>query len=143
MRFPLVALALLAPAPAAALDCPIPPNVVETQLEAAPSCRDAVDLFRACLAGSGADVSRGEVVRERCERDFLAGAPRERKRAYDREVAGCERKYAHRSGTLYRSLAADCAVGVAARFSAQAVRGRTPTANQAPNFDWIPRSARE
>jgi hypothetical protein len=55
--------------------------------------------------------------RKRCERDFLDRLPRPRLRAYNSALDACERKYAHKDGSMYRSAAAVCAANVAERYS--------------------------
>ena len=103
-------------------ECPFAPEAVERALAAAPTCKAAANLLSACAVVAGGDVGSGAIVQARCERDFLAGLRSAGRRIYVRKLKQCERKYAHETGTMYRSFEAFCRVGVAQQYSARALR---------------------
>ena len=74
-------------------------------LKDAPNCDRAMEVFDACAYGASGDVQLGAVVEEKCEADFLERLSAQQKRTYQRELRACDRKYEHRSGTMYLSYA--------------------------------------
>lgn len=102
---------------AARADCSTDLSAEEAKVEAATSCSAARAIYEACLWGSTADVGRGETVREKCETDFLGKASAGTKAAYNRALAACTKKYAHRDGTMYRSAEATCVADAAWSFA--------------------------
>jgi hypothetical protein len=98
---------------ALAAECTIERDALDDAVEQAPSCAAAYKLFEDCGLGSSADVPLGATVQERCEKDFSSKLDAARKKAYERQLAACDRKYAHRSGTIYLSYAAFCRAGAA------------------------------
>jgi|SRR5215472_2166015 len=99
--------------PAWAAECTLDPDMVEDALRQAPSCTAAYKLFEDCARGASGDVPLGTAVQERCEADFLTKLDAARKRAYQKQLAVCDRKYANKSGTMYLSFAAFCRAGAA------------------------------
>lgn len=105
-----------------AAECPVDYAKVDEVVAAAPTCRAALDLLNRCAVGATGDVIPAGTVRERCERDFLPRLSRAASARYAREQDACERKYAREEGTMYRSAEAFCHAGLAARYSARALR---------------------
>jgi hypothetical protein len=87
------------------------------EVDKAPTCSAALELFSACAAGGSSDVGLGGSVVERCELDFLSGLNKERKRAYQAEQNRCARKYSRQEGTMYRSAEAFCLAQVAEKYA--------------------------
>jgi len=119
---------------------------VEGNLEAAPTCKAAVDLFWACGTGGSRDAARLHIVSEKCEPDYARAKPL--RRAAEREVGTCWEKAARDIGTegsAYRSWAAYCAASVHDRYSGRALRDKrlSPDARSkaqpAPGFGWVRR----
>ncbi len=119
---------MTAPGLSAAELCPAgDAEEIEKLLVEAPSCDRSMDLFRACSYGAGGDTGLGAIVTEKCEGDFLAKLSRAERRAYNRQIRACNRKYARESGTMYRSFEAFCRARLAqnyARRVARTKRGR-------------------
>jgi hypothetical protein len=90
-------------------------------LNEAKACDAAMKVFEACEYTASGDVAFGEVVEKKCEADFLGRANASKKRAYERELGACDRKYRNQSGTMYRSFTAFCRALVAQRYSRQAL----------------------
>jgi phage protein U len=118
---------LLLATPLRAKDCPVQEFGLEARENAirkASTCRQALEIMDACAYGAGGDTGLSVAVRERCEPEFLPKLGKAQKRAYDRELKRCDRKYARESGTMYRSFTAFCqaqsAVAHAGRFGATA-----------------------
>ena len=102
---------LLLAAPALAKDCPVQDFSLDAREDAirkAPTCKQAMEIMKACAYGAGGDTGLGEAVRDRCEPEFLPKLRKAQKRAYDREQKRCDQKYARQSGTMYRSFTAFC-----------------------------------
>jgi hypothetical protein len=97
-----------------AMDCPVKVRVEgthEAQQEAirkAPTCKRALAIMEACAYTASGDVGLGNAVHENCEPLFLPRLRKAQRRAYDREQKRCSDKYAHESGTMYRSFTAFC-----------------------------------
>ena len=109
---------LFGPGLALAEQCPVtsPEDTIEV-LEHTKSCKEANKLLGLCSWTTSMDVQFSEVVIKKCEKDFLPGASKARASAYRKELDRCERKYAHKSGTMYVSFAATCQAAVAAKYS--------------------------
>ena len=104
---------LLAVAPARA-ECPVNgADATADAIDAAATCAAAAAVYGACTWGSSMDVRFGQPVVEKCEAEFVRRLSKTNRHAYDRAQAQCTRKYAHKEGTLYLSLAMSCAVNVA------------------------------
>jgi hypothetical protein len=127
LRTLLLGTLLLSAVAAQAADCPFAGPDVDDGLTAAPTCKAAARLLSDCALGASGDVARGGIVREKCERDFLPGLGPKEARAYRAGLARCARKYAKQEGSMYRSMAAFCAVELAERYSARALRKGRPT----------------
>jgi hypothetical protein len=95
---------------------------ITVALNEAPSCDRAMKVFEACEYGTSGDVHFGAVVERKCERDFLARLKEPQKKAYQREMRVCDRKYRNESGTMYRSFTAFCRAEVAQRYSRRALK---------------------
>jgi hypothetical protein len=107
----------------AADDCPFgisDYDKIEAALKAAPTCAAAVSIFRGCALGAGGDVARGAIAQERCERDFLASLRATEGHAYKRQIGKCWQNL--KDGSMYRAMAAGCAVDVAERYSRRALK---------------------
>ncbi|MGY4628422.1 hypothetical protein [Bradyrhizobium sp. USDA 4486] len=91
-------------------------------LNAAPSCDRAMMLFEACAYGASGDVQLGGAVEKKCEADFAGQLKPPQKLSYQRELAGCDRKYRNKSGTMYISATAFCRAEAAQRHSQRALK---------------------
>jgi hypothetical protein len=102
---------LLLPAPGLAKDCPAQESTHEARedvVRKAPSCKESLEVMEACAYGATGDVSLGQIVREKCEGDFLAKLSKAQRKTYDRAMKRCDDKYKNESGTMYRSFSAFC-----------------------------------
>jgi hypothetical protein len=93
---------------------------IQGAINAAPGCERAMKLFEACEFGTSGDTHLGAAVTRKCEGDFLKRLSAPQKRAYQRELRVCDRKYRNEDGTMYRSFEAFCRAGVAQRYSREA-----------------------
>ena len=91
-------------------------------INASPSCDRAMKVFEACALGASGDVQFGDAVVEKCEAGFLTKLKAPQKRAYDKDMRVCDRKYRNESGTMYMSFTAFCRAKVAQRFAKQATK---------------------
>lgn len=115
----LLALSIAWSASARAGECPVESGgleAIEAALRKAPSCDQALQVFKACAYGSSADVRLGQAVRDKCEAGFLRGLEGATKAAYEKEQRLCARKYAKKSGTMYRSFEAFCGAKAAQHY---------------------------
>jgi hypothetical protein len=111
--------AILTGIPAWAEDCPAKSNGMDdviAAIDASPSCDRAMKVFEACALGASGDVQFGEAVEQKCEQGFLARLKPLQKRAYDKDMQVCDRKYRDQSGTMYMSATAFCRAKVAQRY---------------------------
>ncbi len=92
-------------------------DAMSAALEKAGSCRAAFAKFSECAWGSSADLAFGDIVTRTCEGEFLAKLSASAKANYEDEAALCDYERERQDGTMYRSLAALCRAGVAARFA--------------------------
>jgi len=122
-----VSAALLFVTPAHAMDCPIKEITAEAKEDAvrkAPSCRQALEVMKACAYGATGDRGLADALQERCEPEFKPKLSKAQKKAYDREQKRCDDKYAKESGSMYRSFSAFCqaqsTVAYAKRFGGKA-----------------------
>ena len=100
-------------------DCPFPisdDEHINAALSSAATCHAAAELFSACASGAGEDVARAALVQRRCEKDFLKGLSSASKRSYKAELARCWQQ-GRKNGSMYRAMAAGCAVSVAEDYS--------------------------
>lgn len=110
----------LGSAQAAPAECPAKTTLsddIVAALNAANGCDAAMKVFEACQYGAGGDTEFGEIVKKKCEADFLGKANASRKQAYKRELGVCDRKYRNKSGTMYISFTAFCRAQVAQRYA--------------------------
>ena len=114
---------LLLAAPSRAADCPVERDgdAISAAIEKASSCEAAYNVFQACAYIASIDSMFGGLVTEKCEKNFLAKLTPAQSKIYLREKAACEKKYANKEGTMYRSFEATCisklAVGYSKRFA--------------------------
>ena len=101
-------------------------EIVEA-INASPGCERAMKVFQDCAFDASGDVQLGEAVEKKCEGDFLGGLNAPQKRAYQREMGVCDRKYRNESGTMYRSFTAFCRAEVAQRYSQRALKAASPS----------------
>ncbi len=66
------------------------------------------------------DVSFSEIVIKKCEGAFLSKLSKSAQQAYDHKIYACWHKYAKKHGTMFRSLSAFCAAGVAQTYARRA-----------------------
>jgi hypothetical protein len=115
--------ATLAAVPVRAEDCPAKSNGMDdviAAINAAPGCDRAMKVFEVCALGASGDVQFGEAVEQKCESGFLAKLKPPQKRAYDKDMRICDRKYRSESGTMYVSFTAFCRAKIAQRYAKQA-----------------------
>src|SRR5215469_6133894 len=94
---------------AAAERCPVTGGDARRAIIArAPSCQDAVRLFKRCAIGANLDGWLALSVMKVCEKSSLARMPAKERAAYEAAIDGCNRPYALKRGTIYRSVAAHC-----------------------------------
>ena len=91
-------------------------------INATPGCERAMKLFQDCEFSTSGDIALGAAVEKKCEGDFLARLKASQKRAYQREMGVCDRKYRNQSGTMYISFTAFCRAEVAQRYSRRALK---------------------
>jgi hypothetical protein len=96
-------------------------------INATPRCERAMKLFEDCEFGTSGDVQLGAAVEKKCEGDFLSRLKAPQKRAYQREMSVCDRKYRNESGTMYLSFTAFCRAEVAQRYSQRALKAAGPS----------------
>jgi hypothetical protein len=89
-------------------------------IDAAPGCERAMKVFKDCEFGTSGDIHLGAAVEKKCEAGFLRGLGASQKRAYQREMGVCDRKYQNESGTMYRSFTAFCRAEIAQRYAQKA-----------------------
>jgi len=99
---------------------------ISQDLDKAPTCSAALELFSACSVGASSDVRIGGTVLERCERDFLARLNKAQQRAYQAERQRCERKYSRREGSMYRSAEVFCLAEVAGKYAKRFAKAAGP-----------------
>ena len=90
---------------------------ISQNLDKAPTCSAALELFSACSVGAYSDVRLGGTVLKRCERDFLTRLSKAQQRDYQAEQKRCERRYSRREGSMYRSAEAFCLAEVASKYA--------------------------
>ena len=96
-------------------------EIVDT-INALPGCERAMKLFQDCQLGTSGDVRLGAAVEKKCEGGFLGRLKTPERRAYQREMGVCDRKYQNESGTMYRSFTAFCRAEVAQRYSRRTLK---------------------
>jgi hypothetical protein len=89
-------------------------------IDATPGCERAMKLFKDCEFGTSGDIHLGAAVEKKCEAGFLGRLKAPQKRAYQREMGACDRKYENESGTMYRSFTAFCRAEIAQRYARKA-----------------------
>jgi hypothetical protein len=89
-------------------------------IKATSGCEAAMKVFKDCEFGASGDVQLGAAVEKKCEADFLPRLGASRKKAYQREMQVCDRKYRTQSGTMYISFTAFCRAEVAQHHSQKA-----------------------
>ena len=100
--------------PVPAAECPVAgAEATSDAIEQASSCAQAAEVYGLCTWGSSMDIQFADAAITKCEADFLGKLTPQQRRAYDRAKMRCGSKYAHKSGTLYRSFEASCSVELA------------------------------
>jgi hypothetical protein len=84
-------------------------------------------IFEECSLGTSGDIQLGAAVEKKCEGGFLGKLTALQKRAYQREMGICDRKYRNQSGTMYRSFTAFCRAEIAQRYQHQALKAAGPS----------------
>jgi hypothetical protein len=92
-------------------------DIIQAGIEKAPSCAKAASIAKDCAFGASGDVPLAAAVTKVCEKDFLAGLSASMRKSYKKQTDACTAKYAHESGSMYRSFEAFCQSGVAEHFS--------------------------
>ena len=100
---------------------------ISQDMDKAPTCSAALELFSACSVGASSDVRIGGTVLGRCERDFLTRLNKAQKRDYQAERNRCERKYSRREGSMYRSAEVFCLAEVAGRYAKRFAKAASAT----------------
>jgi hypothetical protein len=95
-------------------------------VDKAPTCSAALELFGACAVGASSDVRLGGTVIERCERDFLTRLNKAQKRYYQAAQKRCERQYSRREGSMYRSAEAFCLAEIADKYAKRFTKAASP-----------------
>ncbi|OKO76600.1 hypothetical protein [Bradyrhizobium sp. AS23.2] len=95
---------------------------VADTISAQKDCKSAMKVFQDCELTASGDVKLGAAVEKKCEADFMPGLNTAQKRAYQREMRVCDRKYRNESGTMYLSFTAFCRAEVAQRYSQRALK---------------------
>jgi hypothetical protein len=107
-------------ATAVAEDCPAKSTQMDDIIEAikaAPGCDAAMKVFGSCEFGASGDIQLGAAVEKSCEAGFLPRLKTPERRAYQREMGVCDRKYRNQSGTMSLSFTAFCRAEVAQRYA--------------------------
>jgi hypothetical protein len=99
---------------------------ISHDLDKAPTCAAAIEMFGACSVGAYSDVRIGGTVIARCERDFLARLTKVQKHSYEAKRQRCERKYSRREGSMYRSAEVFCLSAVAGQSARQFAKAAGP-----------------
>lgn len=89
-------------------------------IDATPGCERAMKLFEDCEFGTSGDIHLGAAVEKKCEAGFLNRLKAPQKRAYQRKMGVCDRKYENESGAMYRSFTAFCRAEIAQRYARKA-----------------------
>jgi hypothetical protein len=125
LLIPILLTAALWPSTGLAADCPIEATgdksfaeAVMDALSAAPDCKEAVKLGQLCGFGSALDVDAATIVIDTCEKAGLSKLSGQKSVQYAKASEACDRKYAHREGSLYVGLAALCREKIAGQFLA-------------------------
>lgn len=118
----LLPMAVAAPK-AAKQECPtLDKDEIEKLLKEAPSCDQSMKMFEVCSFGTSNDTDLGEIVSEKCEGDFVAKLSKAERKTYDGRRDQCQKKYANKSGSMYRSFSAFCAAKVSQDYSRKALK---------------------
>lgn len=99
---------------------------ISEDLDRAPTCSAALELFSACAVGATSDVRIGGTVIERCEREFLTKLNGAQNRSYQTLQKRCEREYSRREGSMYRSAWVFCLAEVAGRYAKRFGKAASP-----------------
>jgi hypothetical protein len=111
---------------AVCLDTSMTPSEIIEVIDAASGCDRGMKIFEECSLGTSGDIQLGAAVEKKCEGGFLGKLTAPQKRAYQRELGICDRKYRNQSGTMYRSFTAFCRAEVAQRYQHQALKAAGP-----------------
>ena len=119
------ALFVVAASTAKAADCPVTTfdadyadNVIKA-VTAAKTCEEASTVAESCALGSSLDIQITSPAMVKCEANFKLELKKSKasQAAYTRLQTRCGTKYAHETGTMYRSATSFCALNVSRLFS--------------------------
>jgi hypothetical protein len=89
---------------------------VSKAIETAGDCYKAIEVTESCALGASGDVyTVGEAIKV-CEKDFSAKLTKSNRAIYSSLNRQCGKKYEKEEGTMYRSAAAFCSLGVTRLF---------------------------
>jgi hypothetical protein len=113
-----LAAALLLGAPARAGDCPEHgPEGRRRAIASAPSCQEAIRVFKLCAIGGALDGELAASVAENCEGNALASLPASLRANYDADIQTCNAQYPRMKGSIHRSHTAYCHVDAIERYA--------------------------
>ena len=126
LRAFVASLALLICALPARAECPVSGfEAIKQAIGAAPTCVASADVYGECTYVTSGDIQFAAVAIEKCEGEFLGRLGVSARKTYARSKQRCEHKYARKSGTMYRSFEASCAVALARDYARKtASKGR-------------------
>lgn len=111
MKLLLGALLSLLSAGLMATECPADGVEIEAQISRSESCYEAAKIARDCAWGSSIDVSFVAAASEICLKTYDSWSDKH-KIIMSTVIEDCQRKYENESGSLYRSMAAFCSLGI-------------------------------
>lgn len=98
----------------------------EHTLRTSPSCSAAYAYLSKCAWGSSADVNFAEIVRSRCEKDFIQKLSASQKKVYADKSSLCADEFAHQDGSLALSEESTCLADVAFQFATNITKASRP-----------------
>jgi hypothetical protein len=114
----LLAFLVLAAVPASAGDCPEQgPEGRQNAIAQAPSCMEAVRIFKLCAIGATLDGVLALRVQEKCEKRVLSTLPATRRKDYEAGIQACNAQYFRKKGSIYRSRTVFCHVDVIEKYA--------------------------
>lgn len=103
-------------------------NAVATEhvLRLSASCSAAHAYLSRCAWGSSADVGFAEIVRSRCEEEFIQKLSATQKLIYADKSSLCADEFAHQEGTLALSEESTCLADIAFQFATNLTEASRP-----------------
>ena len=98
----------------------------EHVLRASASCSAAHAYLSRCAWGSSADVGFAEIVRSRCEKDFIWKLSPTQKIVYADKSSYCADEFGHQEGTLAMSEESTCLADIAFQFATNLAESSHP-----------------